>query len=420
MQKTRHWVSTILGVSALLLVGVGLLFAGAYAFTSKRQTSLTPWRPPTAIELEERFIAPDLAVLPLAEVDDAEVISRALFANELDSAYSVLAYSTSLSDNERAGKWLLLGQRYQESGGRERAGLCYRTAAEIAALSPVMTDLARAQTFLQAGIGLVAIQAYGDAELVCDQAHDVAVHSPHLTQAHRQQILRGLQAAYGALGQGEEKLLDLTRLVTGVQAAAPQPQQIPVVTIPPLPTNDDVTRAEANRQAATEKMTVVLVPPQREPSKYLLEALTDALQMEDRAKQQAYGDEAIAAADLPTQVALANARVTWLTLKLRIARRATGLSLVPDWEAQEAEIRGELHIARETLYELYGRYFENQAELTLTRQQLMTGRLGLYPDYPEAALADELRAGKNLSATPLRLRVLAQQGNRYFVLTGEP
>ena len=419
MQKARSWLLTILGVGALLLGIIGLVSIGAYALTSKRQSSPTPWRDPTIV-VRGRSIAPDMALLPLAGVDDEEAISRALSANELDSAYSVLVYSTSLSDSERAGRWLLLGQRYQESGERERAGQCYRTAAEVATLSPVMTDLARAQTLLRAGTGLAAVQAYGDAELACDQAHDVAFYSPHLTQAHRQQILQRLQTTYAALGQGEEKWLDLARMVTSGQAAMPQPQQATVVTVPPLPANAEVAEAEAARQAATEKVLVVLVPPQREPSKYLLNILAEALQAEDQVKQRAYGDEAIAAADLPTQVALAHARVAWLTLKLKIARRATGLSLVPDWEAQEAGIRDQLRAAYETLYKLYARYAGDEAQLTLIRQQLLAGRLGLYPDCPEEALVSELQAASAQSASPLRLKVLTQQEARYFVLTGKP
>jgi hypothetical protein len=201
---------------------------------------------------------------------------------------------------------------------------------------------------------------------------------------------------------------------------SPQPQQVPVMTMPPLPDNAEVAQAKAARQAATEKMLVVLVPPQREPSKYLLEALAEALQAEDQVKQRAYGDEAIAAADLPTQVALAHARVAWLTFKLRIARRATGLSLVPDWEAQEDQVDEQLRAARATLYELYARYAGDEATLTLVRQQLLAGRLGLYPDYPEAELVSELQATNAQSASPLRLRVLTQGDARYFVLTGKP
>lgn len=420
MQKVRRRVLIILGLGALLLGVIGLVSIGAYALTSKRQAALTPWRDPTAV-VQERFVAPDLALLTLAGLDDAEAVSRALFARELDTAYSILVYSTSLSDSERAGKWLLLGQRFQESGEVNRARFCYRMAAEIAALSPFMTDLSRAQTFLQAGTGLAAMRAFGDGELVCDQAHDVALYSPHLTQVHRQQVLQGLQTAYAALGRGEEKWLDLARLVTGGQATVPQPQQVPVLTRPPLLANAEVEQAEAVRKTATEKMLVVLVPPQREPSKYLLKALTEALQAEDQVKQRAYGDAAIAAADLPTQVALAHARVAWLTFKLRIARRATGLSLVPDWEAQEAEIREQLQAARETLYELHARYAGDEAALTLIRQQLLAGRLGLYPDYPEEALVDEMQtASTQSSASPLHLQVLIQRDASYFVLTGKP
>jgi hypothetical protein len=419
LHKARRWVLIVLGTGALLLSIIGLVFVGAYALTLQRQASLTPWRDPTIV-VQERSIAPDLALLSLSGVDDAEAVSQALFASELDSAYSVLVYSTSLSDSERTGKWLLLGQRYQESGNSERAGLCYRIAAEIAALSPIMTDLARAQAFLQAGIGLATMQAYGDAELVCDQAHDVALNSPHLTQAHRQQILQGLQTVYPELGQGEEKWADLAQLVTGGQAIIPQPQQVSVVTVPPLPANAEVAQAEAARQAAVERVLVVLVPPQREPSGYLLKALTEALQAEDQVKQRVYGDEAIAAADLPTQVALAHARVAWQTLKLRIARRATGLSLVPDWEAQEGEIREQLQAACETLYELYSRYSGDEGTLTLIRQQLLAGRLGLYPNYPEEALANAVQDANAQSASPLRLQALTRQDARYFVLTGKP
>ncbi|MBC7249509.1 MAG: hypothetical protein H5T62_04430 [Anaerolineae bacterium] len=417
MRKVRHWALIILGVGSLLLGLIGLASLGAYALTTQRQQAITPWQDPTTT-VRERSIAPDLALLPLAGVDEAEAISRALLANELETAYSLLVYSASLSDGERAGKWLLLGQRYQESGDVERARLSYRMAADIATLSPFMTDLARAQTLLQAGTGLVAIRAYGDGVLICDQARDVATYSPHLTPAHRQQILQGLQAAYTTLGLGEGKWLELARLVSGSQTRSPQQQEVPTPTIPPLPANDEVRQAEVTRQTATEQMLVVLVPPQREPSRYLLDALTQALLAEDRVKQEAYGDEAIAAADLPTQVALAQARVQWLTLKLSIARQATGLSLVPDWEAQETDIREQLQAAQKTLYELLTLYTEDD-RLTLVRQQLLAGRLGLYPDYPEETLLDELQDAQALSVSPLHLQVLTQKNSRLIVLAGK-
>lgn len=418
MQKARPRILTILGLGTLLLTVIGLASVGVYALKTKSQMALTPWRDPTTV-VREQSIAPDLGLLPLTGMDDGEAISRALFANELDTAYSILVYSTSLSDSERAGKWLLLGQRYQESGERQLAGLCYWVAAEIATFSPFMTDLSRAQTFLQAGTGLAIIQAYGDAELACDQAHDVALYSPYLTSAHRQQILQGLKTTYTAMGRGEEKWMDLARLVTSGQVTASQPPQMPVDTIPPLPVNTEVEQAENARKAAIERMLIVLVPPQREPSKYLLQAVTEALQAEDQVKQRIYSDAAMSAADLPTQVALAQTRVTWLTLKLRIARRATGLSLVPEWEAQESEIREQLRIARETFYELLATYTGDKTP-TLIHQQLLVGRLGLYPDYPETALADAIQTGTAQTVGSLRLQVFSQDNARYFVLTGQP
>ncbi len=79
-----------------------------------------------------------------------------------------------------------------------------------------------------------------------------------------------------------------------------------------------------------------------------------------------------------------------------------------------------MRAAYETLYKLYARYAGDEAQLTLIRQQLLAGRLGLYPDCPEEALVSELQAASAQSASPLRLKVLTQQEARYFVLTGKP
>jgi hypothetical protein len=91
--------------------------------------------------------------------------------------------------------------------------------------------------------------------------------------------------------------------------------------------------------------------------------------------------------------------IRWLTLKYQVATRGFGLSLVPEWEAQAADIQSALSKAYEDLFFDYEDLVTALPEASLIgpgsyvvrRQMNLAGRLGRYPNYPDQQLADKLR-----------------------------
>jgi len=143
----------------------------------------------------------------------------------------------------------------------------------------------------------------------------------------------------------------------------------------------------------------------------LVEDLGRALVAEDAAKLALYRQEREASAGLEKRIDIDRQVIRWLLLKAQVATRSFGLSLVPEWEARTSEIQAELSRAYEDLYfDLEDRVSSlpdagsmGPASYQVRREVLLSGRLGQYPNDPEAQLAERLReAVESLLATGLR------------------
>jgi hypothetical protein len=132
------------------------------------------------------------------------------------------------------------------------------------------------------------------------------------------------------------------------------------------------------------------------------------------------------------KVAVAWHKVRWLTIKYQVASGGYGFSLVPEWEAEAAEIQSDLSKAYEDLYALHGEQVIalpeadtiDQAWVEVLRKEIEVGRLGLYPNYPEEQLAAKLKeATEKLIAggqdKSLPVDILYQDNVRVFILTND-
>jgi hypothetical protein len=136
-----------------------------------------------------------------------------------------------------------------------------------------------------------------------------------------------------------------------------------------------------------------------EPPSDLVDNLTQALLAEDVTKQGFYRQELETSTQLSRRVNLHWQAIRWLTLKYKVATRAFGLSLVPDWEAQTSEIQSTLSKVYEDLFFDYEDLVTGLPQASLTgpgsyqvrRQTILAGRLGQYPNYPEPQLAEKLK-----------------------------
>jgi hypothetical protein len=440
MRPRRKWLFFILVSGFLIFVLAGIVAFGAYFFTSRREVSLSAWSDPIA-HVETENVKPALALLPLAGIPSSEAFKQALEANDLESAYAILVFSLDFSERERVGSSLLLARRYAEAENATKAKLCYRQASTIATLSPVLSDFTRADAYLQVGRGLVSLKEQGEAKLNYDQAYTIALYSPYLKKAHQKSVLDKLVPAYEAIGEHQRAEQALNQSVALDLEASSSTESEPadkdtefLLGHPNESTliTPETAEAEAARREAARTLSDYLRSTLKQPPENLAANLAQALRIEDEAKQSFYYTEPAEPLMLLEKVAMTWHKVRWLTIKYQVALGGYGLSPVPEWEDQAAEIQSELSKAYEDLYALYGEQVIalpqadaiDRAWVQIFRQETEVGRLGLYPNYPEEQLTAKLKeatekliaAGQDRS---LRVDVLSQDHINIFILASD-
>ncbi len=428
--RRSNWFLAALATGVVLLTLSGLGLLGAYFYLSRQVGAQSVWvSPPEATR--PKSVAPDLAVLSLAGEPDDRVIRAALDAGEIETAYAALAYGVLLPDSLRGGQWLLLSDRYQKSDP-ERAATTAQTALDIAALSPALGDMARADTSLQACARFAALKRLTPARLALAQAESIARYSPALLPAQRRSILERVETAYRSLGDASPA--DSVRRDLETASAGPGVKLAPVSPLLPslrggITLPEVVTRAIAARQQAAANMAARWLSSPPSGRTALAEALGSALLVEDAVRAQFYATaDGLSDAD---RLAMLHDRVTWLTTKYRVAREAFGLSLVPEWTAQAEGIRTELTNAYTDLVNGYGRQLDilapadaSEARVELLRQGLLGARLGLFPD-PDAEQslsAQLIEASRELWTRQGNVGLVSimqeDQGQRFYLLSG--
>jgi hypothetical protein len=440
MGSIRKWLFFTLVSGFLIFVLAGIVAFGAYFFTSRREISPSAWSDPIA-HLETEKVKPALALLPLAGIPSAEAFGQALEGGNLESAYAILVFGLDLSEQERVGSFLLLARRYAEAENATKAKLCYRQASTIATLSPVLSDFTRADAYLQVGYGLANLREQGEAKLNYDQAYTIALYSPYLKKAHQKSILDKLVSAYGAIDEnqkGEQVLEQSAALdLEASDSTEPEPgDKVRTLLLgrPKEPTliPQEVAEAEAARREAAYSLSDYLLSTLKQPPNNLRTNLAQALRTEDEARLSFYNTEPVEPPMLLEKVAVAWHKVRWLTIKYQVASGGYGFSLVPEWEAEAAEIQSDLSKAYEDLYALHGEQVIalpeadtiDQAWVEVLRKEIEVGRLGLYPNYPEEQLAAKLKeATEKLIAggqdKSLPVDILYQDNVRVFILTND-
>ncbi len=435
--RFKSWFLGLLGCGVIVFAAIGFLSLGAFVFLSGRQTQSEPpkvdWNDPID-EIDLAEVSPGVALLALTATDDLTAINRALAEDELGSAYALIALSTDLTDQERAGSLLLLGQRYAAVQDKDRARLCYYLVYMIATLSPTLFDFDRANACLQSGQGLSDLNDQGQAKFHYDQARTIALYSPYLKRAHRKHILDRLIAAYTAIGADRSEWLELEQYLSleEGESSLAGPSEEPVlgglfVQEAVLP---EMQEAEAERQQAAQNFLDYYRNRVGDVPYTLTDDLAVALQVEEAVRMGTYEAYIFKATQLADKIALLQAKIDWLTIKYAVALKAYGFSLVPEWETQKGKIQSDLSKAYEELFALYGEQIialpkagsVDRAWVEVLRREIEIGQLGLYPNYPQEQLLAELREATARLATggqdkSLRLEVIFNQGTATFILT---
>lgn len=406
--KSSH-LGLIIVVSTLTILMFVLIAATVIFFFSNQlnvaesaiENPITGRSPLALIDMNQ--VDPALALASLGGVPEADVIIEAIDTARPETALAGLLFEPTLSNRESAGDFLLLAPVYVDGGQKVKAIFGYQMAGTIATLSPDMADTAQADVFLQASEGLIKLNEPTLAKFYLDQAFTLASKSPFLQAAHRRSIFERLQKNYIILGERElaRKSLDLSANPPASSSPAEEKTNLPPGEAVPLPAL--AQEAEAERWTRAQELAALLVERGGHAPPSSVRALNEALIEEDRQKLPFYERELATATQLSKKIDITLAKIEWLSIKYRMARRGYGLSIVPEWEAQAEQIRADLTKTYETLFALYADFIIalpevsqiDQATEERLRREILAGELGRYPNYPEEQRRKQLLDATN-------------------------
>jgi hypothetical protein len=323
-------------IAAVVILFLNNQFSGD---TSTSPSLLANTGPLTMVDVDQ--VDPALALASLGGVSEAEVIATAVDKARPETALAAVLYQPALTDKETAGSFLLLAAAYSRSSLPNKAVFSYKMAGITAILSPNIPDTVRTDLFLQTAEGLIDLNEAALAKFFLNQAFTVASNSPFLQAVQRRAIFERLQKNYIILGERELARTSLNISATPPQLASSIPEQQILPQTEEVPLTELVQEAEANRWQKAQELAAILVERGGNAPEATKNALREALVEEDRQKLPFFEGELATATRLSKKIDVTNAKIEWLSIKYKVARRAYGISLVPEWEAQVEQIRAD-------------------------------------------------------------------------------
>lgn len=413
-RRRPSWGLVALVVALVAALVISLVAVGAYLLLSTQRTTQWTWQNPLPA-VDTTRVRPDLSVLALTGEPINAIVQEAHAVGEPDSAYAILVYNATLNDTERSGNLRLVAKAFEETGALDLAALSYQQLHSLAALSPTLSDAERADASLTAAEGFIRLGKPDAARPSLAQAEALARYSPLLAPVKKQQVAESLVTLYGEAGMEDaaEQAAQWMREVGGL----PDARLIRGPYLPSFQTSRIEPKQLADARMARQQRAVDFVAAWDATGSVDERARADlasALLQEDGIRQAVFAAEMEASPQLTAKASTLQSYINWLTLKLMIAERGMGFSLVPEWESQGESIRTQLSQAYDTLYRNYADQVGalpspgdiGAARVETLRDAILKGRLGLYPDYPEQALVDRLRAAQEEIGDQLPLLVV--------------
>lgn len=350
--------------------------------------------------LDAARVQPGLAVRALAGDAPAALTAQAIRAGELPTAAALLLFDTQMQGSARAALWRQLGQALQEQGDATGAALAHRQLFAAGKLDLELHTLERSQALIQAADGFLAAGDLAAARAAATQARRVVAQSPDLLPAQRSQLLTTLKPIVAPLDDPAlaAEVADLVRnpfldpggvLLTSTWRSLAAP--------PPADPQLDAAVA-ARRQAARDLADRQVLTSGSDVAPEI-DRLGGALLAEDQVRAQRAQALAQQGLSLQQQLGLLVEQRDWAALKLQVASRALGFSLVPQWEAGVDALRGELAARADGINAVTNALAAAQPtalEQNLLRAEAGFGaalhaELGLYPGADNNRIANDLR-----------------------------
>jgi hypothetical protein len=350
----RHFwlqLTLLIGFIFCLVLGVGALSALFLVQTEpETNTGIS-----TLSTLPVDQINPSHALVQLAGDPPKALAYQAIQAGELDLANAITFFSTELPDSDRLALWLQLGRRYLAVAHTEQAIAAYTHARTVVILSATLSFNERSQALLQIADDLLKVDALkvnvtAQALDTAIQAKRLAEQTPDILPAQRSQIFETLRHLSKQLGDASfEAEIDAAarnpyltppgRLLSSQWATLAEPLAVDPTILEAISLRQQAARALADRITATGGIDI---DPERQ-------TLATALTNEDQTRNAAFQRTLSSGLSLGQQFTLLQERRNWAALKLRIATRAFGISILPEWEANQTQLQQELASANNNL-----------------------------------------------------------------------
>src|SRR5712692_2415215 len=154
--RTRSWLLLAIGFGAVCLFLAAIVLAASYVVIARRSVTtalvLPSWGDPSKVD--KLKIDPILSVATLAGTTELTAISSMQSHGEIDAAYAATVYATGLTDRQRLGQLLLIGERYAAAENVAATIQTHQAVMDVVALSPLLSDFERTEALAQAATAL--------------------------------------------------------------------------------------------------------------------------------------------------------------------------------------------------------------------------------------------------------------------------
>ncbi|HRW07027.1 MAG TPA: hypothetical protein P5121_18115, partial [Caldilineaceae bacterium] len=349
-------------------------------------------------------IRPELALMYLAGDPVDALAMQALQAGEYATSQALVTFGASAVSNPNVTLVLQLAQRTREADNRTAALQLLRKGRAMAILATALTPDERAEALMVCATNFLALDQEAEAIDAARQVQRIAEQTPDMLPAVRSRLLQDLALITNQLPD------DLLRQQVRELARNPYITPSGIVIQEPLPFADgsiefeqQLTDLIQTRQQLSRQLAERMIQAPVADLHPLVQALAQALQAED-SQRTLYFTQLSSSENLTfsLQFYFINEYRRWLLLKLAVAQRAFGLSLVPEWEAERATIVDELVRITDDLEADYLTLAQSEAEplrqsaqrIAIMRWFALQTELGLYPQR-SAEVDEALRMAQN-------------------------
>ena len=419
--ESHSWLKAT-GLALVLVLALGAL-AGAWAWSHRQPRAHASIETNLLATIESAQISPHLALRVLADYPAEQVWQEPMAQEQWEGALAAWLFGPAQPDHASIEMLLRLAQA-QASSAPDDAATYLLAAADVARISPELTDRERADFLVLIGERMAQIGLRSAAMAEWHQARMLAQHSPTLQPMVRATFFQTLANSYRWIDAevlAEEARKAATQVGTASVPVAEPERTLPDTAAPPDEPADLRTARERRRIAALQ--TALALNGGTGEGAY--EELREALTAEGALHRAWIAEQLNAELPLPQKAGLLQYHIQWLQRERMLAAGAGGEEFSA-WTTRREEIGAELHEAWNALEQVrleQGIAGAAREQATLAHRdwwaaRLVQARLGRDPGLHQEEILASMRPNQADEAGGAELRLDWVQG-RFWRLPRE-